>query len=128
MWTRWCAGNKCCLLLMNPPSQPHALPSASRAPVVERFKTKAGRDLAIKRSGEALGSYCSWWNPENVTVVVKGRDEDGDCGFGGSGGGGSGEGVNGLLLVLPHGRSVADVLEKVGHVCHSTLTAVMGVP
>ncbi|CAM9094165.1 unnamed protein product, partial [Pylaiella littoralis] len=78
-----------------------------------KFKTKAGRDLAIKRSGEALGSYCSWWNPENVTVVVKGRDEDGNCGFGGSGGGGSGEGVNGLLLVLPHGRSVADVLEKV---------------
>ncbi|CAN0149461.1 unnamed protein product [Scytosiphon promiscuus] len=71
-----------------------------------KFKTKAGRDVAIKRSGEGLGSSCSWWNPENVAVLVKGRDEDG-------GGGGGGDSVNDLLAVLPHGRSVADVLEKV---------------
>lgn len=42
---------------------------------------------------------------------MRGRDEGG-CGGGGSGG----EGINDLLLVLPHGRSVADVLDKVGHV------------
>lgn len=44
--------------------------------------------------------------------MVRGRDEGG----GGGSGGGSGEGINDLLLVLPHGRSVADVLDKVGHV------------
>eukprot|EP00903_Cladosiphon_okamuranus_P016155 g14909.t1 len=70
-----------------------------------KFKTKAGRDLAIKRSGEALGSFCSWWDPEEVAVVVRGRDEDSE--------GGGGSGVNELLVVLPQGRSVADVLQKI---------------
>lgn len=41
---------------------------------------------------------------------MRGRDEDNN----GGGSGGGGDGVNDLLLVLPHGRSVADVLEKVG--------------
>lgn len=90
------------------------------APFAERFKTKAGRDLAIKRSGEALGSYCSWWDPENVAVVVRGRDQDRDYGFGSGDVLGGAEGVNDLLLVLPYGRSVADVLEKVGRLCYLT--------
>ena len=59
----------------------------------------------MKRSGESLASCCSWWDPEDVATVVRGRDED--CQ-------GAGGGVNDLLVVLPHGRSVADVLDKVG--------------
>jgi len=73
---------------------------------LERFKTQAGRDLAVQRSGEALGPYCSWWNPEDVAVVLRGRDED-------ISGGGGGTGLNDLMVVLPQGRSIADVLEQV---------------
>lgn len=90
----------------HPPLPRHPCACALAIANLERFKTKAGRDLAVKRSGEALGSYCSWWDPEEVAVVVRGRDEDSL--------GGGGSGVNDLLVVLPQGRSVADVLEKVG--------------
>ncbi|CAM9718252.1 unnamed protein product, partial [Ectocarpus fasciculatus] len=85
----------------------HVLPDGTLDPdrrrFCVRFKTKAGRDLAIKRSGEALGSYCSWWDPGDVATVIRGRDVGGD----GRGG------IEDMLVVLPQGRSVADVLEKV---------------
>ncbi|CAM9382283.1 unnamed protein product, partial [Ectocarpus sp. 8 AP-2014] len=89
----------------------HVLPDGTLDPdrrrFCVRFKTKAGRDLAIKRSGEALGSYCSWWDPGDVATVIRGRDVPGDSDGGGGGG------IDGMLVVLPQGRSVADVLEKV---------------
>lgn len=60
--------------------------------------------MAVKRSGESLGSSCSWWDPQDVATVLRGRDEDSLA---------DASGVSDLLVVLPHGRSVADVLEKV---------------
>ncbi|CAB1111625.1 unnamed protein product [Ectocarpus sp. CCAP 1310/34] len=86
----------------------HVLPDGTLDPdrrrFCVRFKTKAGRDLAIKRSGEALGSYCSWWDPGDVVTVIRGRDVASDS---------DGGGIDDMLVVLPQGRSVADVLDKV---------------
>lgn len=64
-----------------------------------RFKTKGGRDLAVKRSGEAFGAPGSW-SPERVPVI-RGRDETAD------------DAPTQYLLVLPQGSSVAEVLAKV---------------
>lgn len=67
--------------------------------VTERFKTEAGCDLAVARSGEALGASGSW-SPDSVPVI-RGRADTADD-------------VPGVfLLVLPAGSSVAEVLSKV---------------
>lgn len=77
-------------------------PARISPPVVRRFKTKAGRDLAVGRSGEGLGASGPW-SPASVSVV-RGRNEDAA----------EDKSLSDFLMVLPQGRSVAEVLETVG--------------
>eukprot|EP00904_Undaria_pinnatifida_P000036 jgi/Undpi1/10032/HiC_scaffold_28.g12486.m1 len=71
-----------------------------------KFKTKGGRDLAVGRSGEGLGSS-EPYSPYSVPVL-RGRNEGGD-----DGGGDVGFSPNDLMVVLKPGCSVAEVLGKI---------------
>lgn len=94
-----------------PPPLPSSFPSTNPTSFprkqktnyhIGRFKTKAGRDLAIGRSGEVLRAAGS----SLAVAVVRGRNElvseDDDDGC-----------VSNFLLALPPGRSVADILKEV---------------
>ena len=111
---------------MNPPLHPFpplCTPASSLFPptlrppsILGRFKTKGGRDLAVGRSGEGLGSS-EPYSPYSVPVL-RGRNEGGD-----DGGGDVGFSPNDLMVVLKPGCSVAEVLGKVSCFCSIVSTS-----